>query len=111
MRGGAKILGRVVIGNGTIIREGSSIKGPVIIGKNCDIGPRSYIGPYTSIGGNTNITGGEIESSIVLRDTRIECGKRILNSLIGRHSQIISTRKNLPKGFEFIIGENSIINI
>lgn len=106
-----KILGRVVIGNGTIIKKGSSINGPVIIGKNCVIGPNSFIGPYTSIGDNTVVVGGEIDSSIILQDTRIECGKRILNSLIGRHSQILPTKKNMPQGFEFIVGENSIINI
>ena len=106
---GAKISGRVSIGKGTLVKENSVIRGPVIIGENCEID--AYIGPYTSIGENSRITGGEIESSIVVGDAVIECDERIVDSLIGNHCQIVSGENNLPKGRRFVIGENSLINL
>lgn len=106
---GAKIKGRVYIGKGTIIKENSVIRGPVIIGENCEID--TYIGPYTSIGDNSVIVGGEIESSIVVGDATIKCNERIIDSLIGNHSNIISHDNKLPKGHRFIIGENSVVNL
>ena len=106
---GAKISGRVSIGKGTLVKENSVIRGPVIIGENCEID--AYIGPYTSIGENSRITGGEIESSIVVGDAVIQCDERIVDSLIGNHCQINSGMNNLPKGRRFVIGENSLINL
>lgn len=106
---GAKINGRVSIGRGTVVKKNSVIRGPVIIGKNCKID--AYIGPYTSIGDNSRITGGEIESSIVVGDALIECNERIVDSLIGNHSHIVSEENNLPRGHRFVLGENSLVNL
>jgi glucose-1-phosphate thymidylyltransferase len=106
---GAKIKGRVVLGKNTLVKKGSVIRGPVIIGKNCVI--NAYIGPYTAVGDNTIITGGEIESSIVVGHAVIECNERIVDSLIGNHSRIVSLENRLPRGRRFVIGENSVVNL
>lgn len=106
---GAEVGGRVSIGKGTVVKKNSVIRGPVIIGKNCEID--AYIGPYTSVGDNSRITGGEIESSIVVGDAVIECDERIVDSLIGNHCHIVSDENNLPKGRRFVIGENSLVSL
>jgi len=98
--------GHIQIGKGTIIKKGSVIKGPVIIGKNCKIGPNTYIGPYTSIGDDTEIEEGEIESSIILSNSTIKFNKKIVDSLIGNHT-VIRCESKLPKGYRFVVGENS----
>jgi glucose-1-phosphate thymidylyltransferase len=105
------IMGRVAIGKNTIIRENTKIRGPVIIGESCEIGPNTYIGPYTSIGDKTIIKDGEIEFSIIIGNTYIDCGKRIVESLIGKNSKIVSSIQNIPAGCKLILGENSTINI
>lgn len=109
---GARVIGHVVIGEGTIIEAGSVIRGPVIIGKNCRISS-SYLGPYTSVGDNCTVRGGEIESSILIGDTTIdlEPHKRIVDSLIGRYTIITSAKESLPSGHKLIIGENSEVGI
>jgi len=106
------LIGTVVVGVGTVIKSGSVIRGPVIIGRNCTIGP-TYIGPYSSIGDNCTIHGGEIESSILVGDAiiDIEPDKRITDSLIGRHSQIYSARKRLPHAYKLTLGENSEVHL
>ncbi len=105
------IQGNVRIGAGTIIKEGCCLRGPIIIGNNCKIGPNTYIGPYTSIGDNVTISGGEVEYSIVMPETTINCEKRIINSLIGRNVSIISSNKSIPPGHKLIIGDRSFVSL
>lgn len=104
------IRGNVAISEETVIHKESSIRGPSIIGKNCDIGPNVYIGPYTSIGDNTVIKKSEIEQSIILGDSVIECGKRIVDSIIGRYVKIISNDYDLPKGVKLLLGDSSLVS-
>lgn len=108
---GTIVKGRVGIGENTTIYEGSVVRGPVIIGKNCKIGPNTYIGPYTSIGDNSIIANSEIEASIIIGDCKIDCGNKIIDSLIGRSSVISSVKGSLPKGHRLVLGENSFIQI
>lgn len=108
---GVSMAGRVSIGKGTVVKSGCVIKGPTIIGKNCVIDKNAYIGPYTAVGDNTTISGGEIEACIIIGESKIECGKKIVNSLIGKGATISSKEGSLPRGHRFVIGENSIVSI
>lgn len=105
------ITGKVTIGKNTIIKCNTRIKGPVIIGENCEIGPNVYIGPYTSIGNNVKILSGEIESSIIMQDSVINCNKRIIDSIIGRQSCLESGDDARPSGLRFVIGESTICRL
>ena len=40
------------------------------------MGHHTYIGPYTSIGDNSTITNSEVENSIIMEGTYIDCGRR-----------------------------------
>lgn len=107
-----KIIGNMQIGENTIIKNGTVMRGPIVIGNGCEIGPNCYVGPYTSIGDNCKIEGGEIESSIVISDTIICCGQRLIDCLIGKNSKILSKGESLPKSaYKLIIGENSTVSI
>ena len=37
--------------------------------------------------------------------------QRIVNSLIGKDTKILSANNRLPKGYKFILGENSEVEI
>jgi len=104
-----KTSGIICINEGTVVQQGTTLRGPLIIGKNCQIGPDAYIGPYTSIGDNSVVRGAEVENTIVMGECRIECKKRIVDSLIGRNTQITDSTNSLPRGSRFIIGENTFI--
>jgi glucose-1-phosphate thymidylyltransferase len=105
------IRGKVSIGRNTVVKSNTRIKGPVIIGENCEIGPDVYIGPYTSIGNNSKIISSEIEGSIVMQNTTINCNKRIVDSIIGRNSRLESARDALPSGLRFIVGESTLCRV
>ncbi len=82
---------RVVVGRGSIIGAGSYIKGPVIIGRDCEIGPNVVIAPSTSIGDNVTIEPFTyIRNSVILDNTYIGSGSTIKNSIIGENNLIES---------------------
>ena len=103
--------GRIAIEDESVIKSNCTLRGPLTIGRNCEIGPDSYIGPYTSIGDNVVIRGGEVENSIILSDTIIECRKKIIDSIIGKACKIVSNEVGLPKGYRLIVGENTFLGI
>lgn len=95
----------------TIIHEGCCLRGPIIIGKGCKIGPNRYIGPYTFIGDNVTVSGGEIEYSIVMSEAMIICEKRIINSMIGKNVAIVSSNKSIPTGHRLFLGDRAFVNL
>jgi len=107
----ATVEGDVQIGRGTIVHGRTTVRGPSIIGEHCEIGPNAYVGPYTSIGSNSTIKDSEIENSIVMEGVYIECGKRIIDSLIGMKARVVSFENNVPKGLKLILGDMTYISI
>lgn len=105
----SEIVGKVIIEKGVKIVK-SSIRGPVIIGKNTLI-KNSYIGPFTSIYYGCKIKHSEIEYSIVLENCEIiDVDFRIERSLLGREVKIYKN-KHKPNTRTFILGDQSIIEI
>jgi len=105
---GSCLQGRVSVGKNAQIKSGAMIRGPTVIGENAVIEGEVYIGPYTSIGNGTHVKKGEIENSIVMENCVIEIGTKIIDSVIGAHTEITTNQKG-PKGHKLIVGENSRI--
>jgi NDP-sugar pyrophosphorylase family protein len=51
---------------------------------------------------------GEIENSIIMDNCTIEINTKIVDSIIGANSEVITNQKG-PKGHRLIVGENSRI--
>jgi len=84
IEGNVVMKGQVSIGKNTIVRSGSYIVGPVVIGQNCDIGPNCYIRPYTSIGDGCHIGSAvEVKNSIIMRGSKIPHHNYVGDSIIG----------------------------
>jgi NDP-sugar pyrophosphorylase family protein len=76
--------GVVAIGKNTVIRSGSYIVGPVIIGQDSEIGPNCYIRPYTAIGDSCHIGAAvEIKNSIIMKGTDFPHHNYVGDSIIG----------------------------
>jgi len=76
--------GEVNVGEGTLIRSGSYIIGPVTMGKNCVIGPNCFIRPFTSLGDNVHIGNAvEIKNCIIMNNTNVPHLSYIGDSIIG----------------------------
>ena len=107
---GVTLQGKVRTGKGSYIGGNSLIRGPVVIGKNCVL-ENCYIGPYTSIGDNVKIAHTEIENSIILERAEINCGRRIVDSLVGYNAFITASGDSLPWGHKLIVGDNSVVEL
>ena len=104
----ACIQGRVSIGKNAQVKTGAMIRGPTVIGENAIIESEVYIGPYTSVGNGTVVKKGEIENSIIMENCTIDINTKIIDSVIGANSEIVTNQKG-PKGHKLIVGENSRI--
>jgi len=101
----SQIIGRAIIEAGATI-ENSMVRGPVVIGAGAVI-RNSYIGPFTSISQGVQVIGSEVENSIILQDTVIDCiPTRIDSSLIGKNVHISQVQER-PKALTFVLGDNS----
>ncbi|MBI4438274.1 glucose-1-phosphate thymidylyltransferase [Candidatus Uhrbacteria bacterium] len=108
---GAQVQGMVTIGKGTRVSPDCLIRGPVVIGEDCDI-HGSYIGPYTAIGNGVKIHNSEVEHSIVLSGATIDTARRIVNSLIGQNATLVDSQRTHPKtGHRLIVGDNSLVEL
>lgn len=86
---GVVIKGQVFIGEESVVRSGSYITGPVVIGKGCDIGPNVCIFPSTSIGDNVSVQPFTlIRHSVLMNDVQIGSSSTISNSVIGEGVRI-----------------------
>lgn len=86
---GVTLRGTVEIGEGTVLRAGSYVMGPVVIGKSCDIGPNTSIFPSTSIGDNVVLSASCcVKNSIVGNDVFIGPFSFLENSVVARGSQL-----------------------
>jgi len=102
------LLGEIQIGKNSLISKNSVIKGPVIIGENCNI-ENAYVGPFTSIGDNCKIFDAEIDESVILDNCIIQNSGHIVDSLIGRNVKILK-KNDFPKGKRFVIGDHSEVS-
>jgi len=83
------IKGKVYVGKNSVIRSGTYIVGPVVIGEGCEIGPHSCIFPSTSIGNSVSIGAfSEVRQSILMDDVRIGSHSSISHSILGKGCHI-----------------------
>ncbi len=81
---GATLKGMVSVDRGTVVRTGSYIVGPVVIGEDCDIGPNCYIRPSTCLGKNVRVGNAvEIKNSAIMDGTKIGHLSYVGDSVVG----------------------------
>jgi glucose-1-phosphate thymidylyltransferase len=102
------IEGNVMVGEGTIIKKGCKITGPVIIGSNCVISNNAQIESNTSIGNNTNLSQCSIRDSIIMNGCEIDSDVKIKNSIIAPNSKISKSEINQNEKI-FLLGEGTKI--
>ena len=78
--------GSISVGRGTVIRSGSYIVGPVVIGEGCELGSHCSICPSTSIGDHCHISSAvEVKNSIIMSGSKIPHHNYIGDSIIGEN--------------------------
>jgi len=103
------IEGKIIVDEGTSIKNGVKIVGPVIIGKNCVIEGNTVIGKNTSIGENSHLRDCNISNSIIMSNCTIKGKLDIKNSIIASNSKITKEQNENCK--KFLLGEGTQISL
>jgi glucose-1-phosphate thymidylyltransferase len=105
----SRVEGAVRVGEGAVV-EGSTLRGPLIIGAQAII-RNAYIGPFTSIGAGCVVEHCEIEHSIVLERSRLkDIVGRIESSLIGKEAVVCASGAR-PRTHRLMLGDASRIEL
>lgn len=108
---GATVVGRVELGENSVVREGASIHGPTVIGSDTTITGDGRVGPYTSIGDDCVVSRGSIASSVILDGARIDCDRRLVNGLVGREADLGSNDAKNRDGDRLVVGRNATLEL
>lgn len=103
------LTGKVIVGEGTIIKNGTRIIGPVVIGNNCIIDNNTVIGRNTSIGDNSRLSRCNVSNSIVMSNCIIDGKLTIVNSIISSNSVI--SKNDDSRNEVFLLGEGTRISL
>ena len=104
---GVKKEGIVIVEEGAKIEENVELIGPVLIGKNSIIKQGSKIGPNATIGNDCIIDKAKIKNSIIMSNSKILIGSNLGNSIIASNSELDS-KQNLDEE-TFLLGEGTKI--
>ncbi|MFC1915620.1 glucose-1-phosphate thymidylyltransferase [Chloroflexota bacterium] len=104
----SRIVGRVEIKEAAVV-ENSEIHGPVAIAEGCII-KSSYVGPFTSIGAGTKLERSSIRNSVVLENCCIYGVENLVDSLIGRGTEVTGQRKGL-KAIKLFVGDDAKVEL
>jgi bifunctional UDP-N-acetylglucosamine pyrophosphorylase/glucosamine-1-phosphate N-acetyltransferase len=86
---GVTVKGEHILGEGSLVRAGTYIEGPVSIGKNTTIGPNAYLREFSTIGDNCHIGNSvEIKNSVVMNGTKVPHLSYIGDSMIGMNCNL-----------------------
>ena len=81
---GAHLIGKVGVGEGSVVLPGVYIEGPVSIGRDCRVGPNSWLRPYTTLCDGAKVGAAvEIKNSIIGERTAVPHHNYIGDSVIG----------------------------
>jgi len=105
----SQVIGRVKIAAGSKIIN-STIRGPVIIGKDCHL-ENCFIGPYTSIADGVKLIETDLEHSVILQYAQVKgVHQRIVDSVVGQRAKVEVTPRR-PKALRFLIGDDSHVEL
>lgn len=107
----AETTGPIDLHEGAVIESGAVVRGPVSLGPNVTVTSGAYVGPYTSIGQSSTVANAHIENTVVIGDSDVTASETIVDSLIGRGTNIGSAENLLPEGRRLVVGENSDIRL
>ncbi len=108
VRPGARVIGAVGAGPGTVIEEGATVEGPTILGARVHVGPGARVGPFVSVGDGCEIRRAEISRSILLENVVLDVPGPVTQSIVGRGTQIRCSA-DPASGHSFVLGDSSQI--
>jgi len=81
---GVHISGSLVLEEGSVVKAGSYLEGPIHVGEKCMVGPNSYLRPYSTLGDDVKVGAGcEVKNSIIMKNSRVPHLSYVGDSVLG----------------------------
>ncbi|MFX4262020.1 sugar phosphate nucleotidyltransferase [Pelotomaculum propionicicum] len=104
---GKEILEKVWVGEGAFIDKAAVVKGPALIGVNCQIGAGAKIDPYTILGSGCLVQrGASIKRSVLWNNVFVGSGAALRGAVVGSRVQV-QAKAGIYEGA--VVGDDSII--
>jgi len=86
---GVTIKGHVFVDQGSVIKSGSYLEGPVYCGKGSKIGPHARIRPFTSLEGDVVVGQScDVKNSIIMKGSKVPHLSYVGDSILGEHCNL-----------------------
>jgi glucose-1-phosphate thymidylyltransferase len=105
---GSEADGRVIVEEGASLVN-ATVRGPAIIGADTEV-LDSYIGPFTSVARGVAITASEVENSVLLEGVRLVGVPRLVDSLIGRDTEVTRSGRP-PRATRLLLGDHCSVDL
>ena len=67
------------------VHESAVLRGPVVVGDDCEIGPGAVVGPDVGLGRNVTVgANATVERSVLDSDTRVQAGSTLVETVTGQ---------------------------
>jgi UDP-N-acetylglucosamine diphosphorylase/glucosamine-1-phosphate N-acetyltransferase len=67
------------------VHEEATLRGPVVVGSDCEVGPGAVVGPTVALGQNVTVgPNATVERSVVDTDTRVDAGSTLRDAVLGQ---------------------------
>jgi UDP-N-acetylglucosamine diphosphorylase/glucosamine-1-phosphate N-acetyltransferase len=121
---GVTIRGKVLIGDGSVLRAGTYIQGPVVIGEGCEVGPYAvllaatslgknvHVGPFSLVDNSILMDDADVGPGCILQDTVAAAGVKLRAAVIaarGKASAQIEGEWHAVESVGGLIGEDAEI--
>jgi len=104
---GKEVAPQVWVGEGAFIDQAAAVKGPAIIGMNCQIGAGAGIEPYTILGSGCLVQrGATIKRSVIWNNVFVGNGAALRGAVVGSRVQV-QAKAGIYEGA--VVGDDSII--
>ena len=104
---GKEVAPQVWVGEGAFIDQAAVVKGPAIIGMNCQIGAGAGIEPYTILGSGCLVQrGATIKRSVLWNNVFVGNGAALRGAVVGSRVQV-QAKAGIYEGA--VVGDDSII--
>lgn len=106
--GNSQIVGRVMVGDGSVV-EDSVIRGPAVIGRNVVI-HNSFVGPYTAVADRSELVNVSLEHSVILENCYLSGIEHLEDSLIGQNARIVKAASH-RRALRLFVGDDAEVTL
>ncbi|MFC7019229.1 MULTISPECIES: bifunctional sugar-1-phosphate nucleotidylyltransferase/acetyltransferase [Haloarcula] len=76
---------RIWVDDSATVHERAVLRGPVVVGPDCEIAPGAVVGPNTALGSNVTVgANAVVERSVLDADTRVDPGSTLIDTVTGQ---------------------------